>query len=383
MSVVTYGGASPARRSVAISPTLAALILLTLAGFVASVWRLIVGMGPTTALTDDYPWGIWIGFDFGLIAFAGAGFTMTTIVYVLGLERFREALRPAVLAGLCGYIAVLLLLVLDLGRWDRFYHFLIYWNVHSPLFEISWCVLLYTTVLLFENSPQLFERLGRHGLVRLIHQYVIPLVVIGLTLSSLHQSTLGTLYLNMPYRLQTLWYSPILSLLFFVSSIMAGLSIAMIAYMVAARLRGRSAKPAILSGLATGVAWVALVYVVLKVGDLWLAGELPALFAFDRISGLMWLELGVLAVLPMLLFFVPSLRNRRSVQWVGAVMILCGVLLNRFNATLFAQLAPAGATYSPHILEWLSTIGVLAAALLAWYLGVRYLAAFEDSHQEG
>jgi Ni/Fe-hydrogenase subunit HybB-like protein len=305
------------------------------------------------------------------------------MVYVLRLERFREALRPAVLAGLCGYVAVLLLLVLDLGRWDRFYHFLIYWNVHSPLFEVSWCILLYSTVLFVETSPQLFERLGNDAPVRLIHRYAIPLVVVGLTLSSLHQSTLGTLYLNMPYRLDARWYSPILSLLFLVSSVMAGLSLALIAYRVAARLCGRTAKPGIINGLATGVAWVTLSYVVLKVGDLWLAGEIPSLYAFDRLSGLMGLEVGVLALLPMLLFFTPSLRRRSAVQWAGAAMILGGVLLNRFNATLFAQVTPAGATYSPHPVEWVSTLGVVAAAVLGWYLGVRALAVFENPHADG
>jgi Ni/Fe-hydrogenase subunit HybB-like protein len=383
MSTVTYDRAtSAARRSLAIDPVVVVLSLLTLVGLIAGVWRLFFGMGSTTALTDGYPWGIWIGFDFALIAFAAAGFTMTTLVYVFHQEQYRDAMRPAVLAGLCGYVAVLALLVLDLGRWDRFYHFIIYWNVHSPLFEISWCVLLYTTVLLIENSPQLFEWLGKPGLVRIIHRIVVVLVIVGLTLSSLHQSTLGTLYLNMPNRLAALWYSPILSLLFFVSSVMAGLSIAMVAYMAAVRLTGRTAKPAILSGLATGVAWATLLYVVLKLGDLLLAGELPAFFAFDRLSWLMWLELGVFAVLPMTLFFIPALRNRRSVQWIGVTLILCGILLNRFNATLFAQLAPAGASYSPHPLEWLSTLGVLAAAVLAWYLGVRYLPMFSDAHPE-
>jgi formate dehydrogenase iron-sulfur subunit len=202
-------------------------------------------------------------------------------------------------------------------------------------------------------------------------------------LSSLHQSTLGTLYLNMPYRLAALWYTPILSLLFFVSSVMAGLSVALIAYRVAARLRARTPKPDILNGLAAGVGWVALVYVALKLGDLWLAGDLPALFAFDRASWLMWLEVGALAIVPMLLFLVPSLRRRPAVQWVGAALIMGGVCLNRFNATLFAQTAPAGANYLPHPVEWLTTIGIVSAALLAWYLGIRTLATFEQNHSEG
>jgi Ni/Fe-hydrogenase subunit HybB-like protein len=382
MSTVSYTGAAPARRSLSFNPVVVVLSLLILAGLVAGVWRLFVGMGTTTALTDGYPWGIWIGFDFALIAFAAVGFTMTTLIYVLRQEQYREALRPALLAALCGYVAVLALLVLDLGRWDRFYNFILYWNVHSPLFEISWCVLLYTTLLVVETSPQVAERLGKPALVKFVHRIAVPLVIVGLTLSTLHQSTLGTLYLNMPHRLHELWYSPILSLLFFVSSIMAGLSLALIGYLVAARVTGAEVKPAIPRGLATGVAWVMLIYVVLKLGDIWLAGEMKAFFAFDRMSWLMWLELGLFAIVPMVLFFTPSLRNRRSVQWVGASLILAGVLLNRFNTTLFAQTPPAGSVYTPHPLEWLSTIGVLAAAVLVWYLGVRYLAIWREAHSE-
>ena len=155
---------------------------------------------------------------------------MAAVVHVLHLNKYQPALRPAILAGLLGYTAVLLLLVLDLGRPDRFYHFIIFWNVHSPLFEISWCILLYTTVLCIETSPYLFERLNREWLVRLAYGLMVPVTIIGVTLSTLHQSTLGTLFLNMPHRLDALWYTPILPLLFFISSIMAGLSLATIAY---------------------------------------------------------------------------------------------------------------------------------------------------------
>ncbi len=354
--------------------------LLTLIGFVVGIWRLIAGMGSTTNLTDVYPWGLWIGFDFALIAFSGSGFTLAGIVYLLRLEQFRPALKPAILAGLLGYVAVLLLLVLDLGRWDRFYMFIISWNIHSPLFEISWCVLLYSTVLFFENSPPLFEQFKLQAVARFVHRYIILFAVAAVTLSTLHQSTLGTLYLNMPHRLDALWYTPILSLLFFVSSIMAGLSVAIIAYLIAANIRKETAKPEVLRGLASMVAWVTLVYVILKLADFVVAGELSALFAFNRLSLLMWLELGVGAILPMVLLLIPSMRRKQTVIWIAALLVLFGVLANRFSATLFAQTAPEWTTYTPHIMEWLSTAGVLAGAALAWYLGIRYVIYREKEH---
>lgn len=372
---------SRSTRVSASSVIIGVLLALTAIGGAAGVFRLFAGLGASTALTDGYPWGIWIGFDFALIAFSGAAFTMAAIVYILGREKYRPAMRPAILFGLLGYVAVLVLLVLDLGRWDRFWSFFVNWNIHSPLFEISWCIVLYSTVLAIEASPQLFERLDKERPVRWVYAIVIPLVIAAVTLSSLHQSTLGTLYLNMPYRLDALWYSPILSLLFFTSSVMAGLSVAILTYLLASRIRRRDADNDITSGLARGAAWVTLVYTLLKLGDMALAGELPALFAFDRLSLLMWLELGIGAILPMVLFFTPRLRVQRRWQVSGALLILFGVLLNRFNATLFAQIARPGASYSPNMVEWLSTLGVLAAVAIAWYFGVRYLSLFDsDAH---
>ncbi len=349
---------------------------LTFIGVVAGIGRLALGLGFSTALSDGYPWGIWIGFDFALIAFSGAGFTMAAVGHVLHLKKYQPAINPAILAGLLGYSAVLVLLLLEVGRPDRFYYFIIFWNIHSPLFEISWCILLYTTVLAIENSPNLFERLNWGWPARLAYRIMTPITIIGVMLSTLHQSTLGTLYLNMPHRINALWYTPILPALFFVSSIMAGLSIAILAYKVSIRVQGKEEDPEIASGLGKGVAWVTLLYVLLKLGDLLLAGEI-SLLASDQMSLFLGLELVLGAIVPMALWFIPAARRHWFVQWGASLLILFGVLMNRFNATMFAQLLPPGTTYSPHNIEWLSTIGILAGVVLAWYLGVRFLAIFD------
>ncbi len=361
-----------------------ALVLLgltVLVGGLAGVIRLFAGLGSTTDLADTYSWGIWIGFDFTLIAFAGAGFTMAALVHVLHQHKYHDAVRPAILAGLAGYVAVLLLLVLDLGRPDRFYNFILFWNVHSPLFEISWCVLLYTTVLVLEVSPFLLERINRpigQRLLRLSRMIMPVVAVVGVTLSSLHQSTLGTLYLNMPHRLHALWYSPALPVLFFVSSIMAGLSLATLTYAGASNVLHRPAKPAIINGLARLAGWVAVLYLALKLGDLLLSGELALIWNAGAYSFWWWVEMGVGLILPIILLMTPALRQRPWTPIVAPLLLLFGVMMNRFNATMFGQILPPGASYSPHVLEWLSTIGIIGAAVMAWLLGVRLLAIFED-----
>ncbi|RLT41107.1 MAG: hypothetical protein DWI57_07420 [Chloroflexi bacterium] len=349
---------------------------LTMIGLAAGVGRLLLGMGATTALTDDYPWGIWIGFDFALIAFSGVGFTMAAVVHVLHLHKFQPVLRPAILAGLFGYVAVLMLLLLDLGRPDRFYNFLLFYNMHSPLFEICWCVLLYTTVLVIEVSPDLLAFLPWKRPLRLVYRLMLPVTIIGITLSTLHQSTLGTLYLNMPHRLHPLWYTPILPVLFYTSSILAGLSLGIVAYKIAVRVGGKQEDPAIATGLGKGVVAVGLIYLLLRIGEVVYAGELPLLLAMTPLS-LRWIgEILFCAVLPIVLWSVASLRRQPWVHWVAPLLVLLGVGMSRFDATLAAQFSPEGAVYVPSLLEWFSTFGIIAAAMLLWYLAVRFVMGF-------
>lgn len=349
------------------------LASLTIMGAVAGLGRLFAGLAATTALSDTYPWGIWIGFDFTLIAVAGIGFTMAFVVHILHIHHLQAVLRPALWAGLMGYVAVLLLLVLDLGRPDRFYHFLLFWNLHSPLFEISWCVLLYTTVLVIEVSPDVLRWLGWSWLQPWVARLMTPVTILGVTLSTLHQSTLGTLYLNMPHRLDPLWYTPYLPLLFLVSAVMMGFSLGLLTYQGACGIKGRRVEPRVIATLGKGMTLIALLYLGLKLADLAWAGELSRLTVLNHNTLLFSSELLIGVVLPVVLWWWPGWRRHAFVLWTAPVLVLLGVALNRFDATMFAQAMPVNVVYSPHILEWLSTIGILAGAALGWYIGVRYL----------
>lgn len=349
------------------------LACLTAMGIVAGLARLVLGLAASTALSDTTPWGIWIGFDFTMIAVAGVGFTMAFVVHVLHLHRLQAVLRPALLAGLMGYVAVLLLLVLDLGRPDRFYHFILFWNLHSPLFEISWCVLLYTSVLIIEVSPDLLRWLGWQWLLPWVARLMTPVTILGVTLSTLHQSTLGTLYLNMPHRLDPLWYTPYLPVLFLVSAIMVGFSLGLLTYQGTCHILARRVDPEVIATLGKGMSLIAGLYLFLKLTELAWAGELGRLATLNRGSLLLGSELLLGVVLPILLWWMPGWRHSTVVQWAAPLLVLFGVAFNRFNATMFAQTMATATSYSPHILEWLSTIGILAGASLGWYLGVRYL----------
>jgi Ni/Fe-hydrogenase subunit HybB-like protein len=362
--------------------------VLALLGVAAGVYRLAVGLGPTTNLTDAYPWGLWIGFDFSLIAFAGIGFTMAAVVHVLHLEQYEKMSRAAVLTGFLGYVAVLVILLIDLGRPDRFWGFLVFWNGHSPLFEISWCILLYTGVLALEFAPIFFEGLNRPKIVKAIHTITVPLVIAGVTLSTLHQSTLGTLYLALPVKTDQLWWSWLLPLLFYISSIGMGLAVMTLVWIVASKVFGRKrVEMDLLGGIAKASLWLWATYAVLRIGDLFLTGDARAMFAFDSQSIWFWVEVLFMAIVPIVLFAIKSVRQSQAGLLVASLVVIAGVFMNRFNSTLTAQAVNRftvesvreAATYSPHLLEWAVQIGVLAAAVLVWYFAARLLPILPEA----
>ncbi len=370
---------------------LAILALVALLGVGTGIYRLAVGLGASTNLSDAFPWGLWIGFDFSLIAFAGAGFTLAAVVYILNLEQYRPLARASVLTGFLGYVAVLIILLIDLGRPDRFWGFVVFWNYHSPLFEISWCVLLYTTVLTLEFAPMLFERFNKPNIVKAIHSITIPLVIAGVTLSTLHQSTLGTLYLALPNKTDQLWWTWVLPLLFYVSSIGMGLAVTIFVWILGSKAFGRDVEVDLLGGLAKGSIWIWVFYLVVRGGDLLFTGDLAAVFAFDSQSIWFWIEMIIGVILPIILFAQESIRKSQSGLLITSLLAIVGVFMNRFNATLTAQAVnrftvqavTESASYTPSFVEYAVQIGVLAACVLAWYFAARFLPIFPETVEEG
>jgi len=355
------------------------LAVIAAAGLSVGAYRLYAGLGETTNLSKAFPWGIWISFDLSTVAFSGGAFTLAALVYVFHLHELHPAVRPTVLAGLIGYSSVLVILFMDLGRWDRFYHFLIYPNLNSALFEVSWCIALYSTILIYELSPVLLENSRFSGVLPIIAKWTIPLVIAGVTLSTLHQSSLGTLFVIMSSRLHPLWYSMFLPVFFLISSLAAGLAMVVSGATISYWVFKRTLPENVIAELVWFIPWVLGVYLVLKLGELEITDELHLLFSSGKYSTLLIAELLIGVVIPIILFSFKKVRHNRVGVLLGAGLVLVGVVLNRFNVSWFAMRPVNGEVYSPHWMEVAILVGVAATAVLAYSLIAHYFPLFDET----
>jgi Ni/Fe-hydrogenase subunit HybB-like protein len=336
-------------------------------------FRFFHGLGSVTNLSDETPWGIWVGFDIlAGIGLAAGGFVMAATVYVFGLEKYRPLVRMAILTALLGYMLFIVGLVLEIGRPWNIWRCLVNWNIHSPLFEVAWCVMLYTTVLILEFSQVVFERFGWTRMQRLFHKVSVPLVIIGVLLSTLHQSTLGTLFTIVPHKLHPLWYSPILPVHFFVSCIAAGLAMVCFEAFLSWRFLRHAPRMDLLPNLARVMVVVLVVYAVLRVEDLALRGALPAAFEPGMAAMLFWLENLLFVLVPIAIVFFSGRGMTPLTLFVTSFSAVLGFIMHRFNVAVTGMQLVEPSGYFPSWMEFVVSIALVMAGFVAAGLAVRW-----------
>ncbi len=357
------------------------LLLWLMAGLATAVAcsRFVFGLGVTTNLSDATPWGIWIGFDvMSGVALAAGGFIVTATVYVFRLEKFHAIVRPAVLTAFLGYAAVAVGLLFDLGLPWNIWHMIVFWNPHSALFEVGWCVMLYLTVLALEFFPVPAEEFSALTRVRtFLLRFRFPLVLIGIGLSTLHQSSLGSLYLIMPYRLHPLWYTPLLPVLFLTSAVGLGLMMVVAESHFTAYLYRRQPETPLLERLGAGARWVLLFYVALRLGDLAARGRMADLVGGEWQVKLFWVELAMMALAPAILLSLPRVRASRAGQWTAAIVGISGVILNRIDVGGLAHQRQTP-LYLPSWTEIAISAGVVAGGVLAFLFFIEHFRVWEQ-----
>ena len=372
-----------------ISPLAMVLLLLAGIAFVVAMIRFIYGIGPISDLSNSYPWGFWISFDlFTGVAIGSGAFMMAAIVYIFELKEFKPLLRPTVLTAFLGYLMVVVSLLVDVGHPERLWYMVIHQNFTSLLLAIGLIEMTYIFVLAIEFSPVVFEGLKLEKWAHRVHKYILPFVIIGVVLSTIHQASLGSLMLIEPKKLFPLWWTPILPVLFFISALAIGLAMTIFESSLSSRYFHHGLELHLLEKLGRAIPFVLGTYLVIRFVQLALAGDLQYLFNSGLMSLLFWGEILLGAVVPLILFSIKRVRTSPNGLLVGAIIVLAGMILNRFNVSWFAVQHPDPLTYIPNFMsnvhyiptlpELSISVGIFSAGILAFGLAARYLPLFEE-----
>ena len=343
------------------------LLALTLLAIGLSIYRLVVGLGPITNMSDHYPWGIWITIDLFIIPMAGAAFTISLISFFFGYDDYRAVLRPAVVAGFVGFLIVGVLLFLDIGRWNQFYNIFNpgFLNLHSFLEEISLCVTLYMVILVLEVLPILLENTKYKHSIKWIEAGIYIIAGLGILLSTLHQSSLGSLFLLLRHKLHPLWFTPALPLLFFLQAGYTGLGATAIAITLVSRSKNLPIDHKLMRRIGQAMGINLLLYVCIRIGDWMGAGEIPLLLKPDAFGWIAWLELTIGILIPLAILFTKLIGHSQGPFWAG-VFALMGTFINRLVITWVGLAEPSPTTYMPSWIEILITVGLIAGGYLVY-----------------
>jgi len=355
------------------------LFALLAVGFYSTVVRFTQGLGRSTNLNDQFPWGIWIGFDVlcGVMLAAG-GFTLTAAVHIFNIKRLHPIVRPTILTAFLGYVLVCIALMYDLGRPYRIWHPLIMRNPHSVMFEVAYCVMLYTTVLSLEFSPIVLERFNLQKPLKIVRAALIPLVILGVILSTLHQSSLGTVYLIMPEKLHPFWYSPLLPVFFFISAIAVGLAMTIFESSMSSKHFGRQLELPILQELGRVLVVVLCIYGILRFEDLLHRGVLKLMLHPAYEMYLFWVEIALSLIAPLLLLSQKKVRSTAQGLYLAAVLVVLGFITNRLNVSITGQESSAGMHYMPKWTEIAVSGAIIAVGFALFGLATKYLPIFPE-----
>lgn len=357
--------------------------VIVLGGLALTAVRYGKGLGAVTNLSDRFPWGLWVGFDLLCgVGLAAGGFVLTASVYVFHAERFRPVVRATVITAFLGYLLVTTALLFDIGRPWNIWHPMVMWNPHSVMFEVAWCVTLYSTVLFLEFSGMVFEKLKWLRALRVQHMITVPLVICGAILSTLHQSSLGTVYLIVPGKLHALWYTPALPFLFFVSAVAVGFAMLIVESRLSSRAFGRQLEMPILIEVGRVMVAVLGVYAVLRVFDLVSRGVIGQAVSFSYESSLFLVEFVPGLLVPLVLLAIPKFRRNARWLYAAALLVILGFVTNRLNVSITGFEGAQGGRYIPSWSEAWITVFLVALGFAAFGLCVRFLPVYPRTEEE-
>ena len=352
--------------------------IIFVSGMYATYLRFLVGFRASTNLSDQMPWGLWVGLGTLCgIGLSAAGFGISAAVYLLGMERYRPILRASILISFLGYMTVCVGYLYEIGLPWRFWHPIVMWNHRSVLFDVCVCIMTYTTVLTFEFAPAVIEKLPwkrlRETVLHFHHKILVAVVLAGVLLSSMHQSYLGGLYLIALGKVHPLWYSQYMHAMFYLSAIPAGLALTVMAIYLSMRSLNVRVDFSILSDCGRMIQLLLIVFAFFRVLDL--TANQAWGYAFQRTSeaGYFWLEMLLLLAIPICLLSFESVRsNPERLYWSSAIVV-AGFMVDRLNVSINSLQSAMGTHYVPKWTELASSVLVIAAGVIAFRYAVIYL----------
>ena len=377
-------------------------LVIGLASAAVVFWNGLV----VTNMSDKVPWGLWITIDLSSIALGAGAFTLSAVVYLFGVKQFRSIVRLAVLVGFTGYTSALLTLVIDIGRPDRFWHPWVFWNVHSVLWEITWCITIYLAIMIIEFLPVIVEApffdrlLWIRKVAHVLHKAAPAFALAGLLISLLHQSSLGATYGIVKSR--PIWFKPSMPIMFILSAVAVGPVLTMAVAYVVEWVKGVKLVPdQVKRTIARFGGFALLAYAYLKFWDLAAVsyyGRTPAvsqsLYLLNQQTpynfGFWFGEIILGIILPVFFFLYPRTNKKPIFLVLGTVFAVMGIIFNRWNVTVSGLLVPVqyspGVTYIlepgkyfPALTEWGVAVGIIGYALLVLTLGIRFLPLFKTN----
>lgn len=357
-------------------------VLILLSGVYSTYVRIFHGLGGATNLSDQTPWGLWIGFDIlcGVMLAAG-GFTLLATVHIFNVKDYKPIARPALLTAFLGYLLVIGALMFDLGKPWNVVRVMFTWQPRSVMFEVGWCVMLYTTVLFLEFLPIVFERFRMERARKIIHGISLPLYILGIILSTLHQSSLGSLYLIVPGKLHPLWYTHMLPVLFWISAVTIGLAMTIFESAMSARhFPGHALEKPLITGLGRIMMVMLIVYGVVRFQNLIARDALRYAFVPGYEGTMFWLEVMLAFIVPVALLLSPRVRDNPSRLYFVSILVISGFVLNRLNVAATGMEGFSGERYIPKFTEVSITLSIVAVGIFIFSMAVKYLPIFAHGH---
>ncbi|MBU1248656.1 MAG: Ni/Fe-hydrogenase cytochrome b subunit [Proteobacteria bacterium] len=370
------------------TPGTLVMLALMFGAAVTLVFRYTYGLSAVTNLDNHYPWGIWIGLDVASgVALAAGGFTTAFLAHILGRHTYEAITRPALLTAALGYTFVAIAVFVDIGRSWAIWKAVIYQNHNSALFEVAMCVMTYVAVLWIEFIPVLAEKLGGKipllaFLDRILDQTMWVFIILGVVLSCMHQSSLGTLLVIAPTKMSALWYTPLQPLLFLTSAFAVGYPMVVVETTIATSSLRLESEMEILAPLSRITVLLLGIYMIIKLGDLVYREAYVTLLDGSAQSNSFLVEVGLGVVLPWLMLLFRKVRETRRLLFIAGLLVVAGVMLNRFNVFVVSFHAPYATTpYYPAIGEILVTVGAVATIFFLYRVFVTHFPVLSARRQ--